>query len=204
MTNPTAVSVHFGMDDGCGGSYMGMGPSRYPCVVPRLGARRLPVAASIARRVNIAGSRSAVDLGSPTPFFVRVQIYGRKSPFRGGSPSSDDAPSSGAVRGALLSARSCPLKAARTARPDEYSNDCDRRVRGLCRPHGPPRPRGPSSRGRASPKRRFSARNRNANGTRTQSAVVLDARIGSAEGIGGRPHVVGDPRVQCRVPGRGL
>lgn len=150
------------------------------------------------------GARSAVDLGSPTPFFVRVQVYGRKSPFRGGSPSSDDAPSSGAVRGALLSARSCPLKAARTARPDEYSNDCNRRVRGLCRPHGPPRPRGPSSRGRASPKRRFSARNRNANGTRTQSAVVLDARIGSAEGIGGRPHVVGDPRVQCRVPSRGL
>lgn len=26
----------------------------------------------------------------------------------------------------------------------------------------------------------------------------------AAEGIGGRPHVVGDPRAQCRVPGRGL
>lgn len=48
-------------------------------------------------------------------------------------------------------------------------------MRGLCRPHGTSRPRGPSSRGRASPKQRFSARNRNANGTRPQSMAVLDA-----------------------------
>lgn len=65
---------------------MGMGPSRYPCVVPRLGARRLPVAASTARRVNIAGSRSAVDLGSPTRFSFVFRFMANNHRFGEGRP----------------------------------------------------------------------------------------------------------------------
>lgn len=38
-----------------------------------------------------------------------------------------------------------------------------------------------------------------------RDAFVAPATRGRvAEGLGGRPHVVGDPRAQCRVPGRGL